>query len=88
MLDLSKMTYDELEALHSATFLAMQEIKDERRDELIQQVCDAMNDLHAEFPYVELPVSYRCVECGYDDDVNALYVFCHDRKLKPEDFVR
>ena len=86
--NLNELTYDELKALHEATLLEMNKIKDDYRRELIQNVCDAMNDLHAEFPSVELRMGAVCCECGYDDDYDVLYRFCGNSKMTIDDFTQ
>lgn len=67
MFDLSKMSFEELQELHAATGSVMDERKNRRCQELIQNVCDAMNALASEFPLVELCVNYHCSECDTDD---------------------
>ena len=57
-----------------------------RRDELIQAVCDAMNQLHKEFPTIELRMGYQCSECSMDDEVDMMEYFCGGKKMNPKDF--
>lgn len=76
MFDLSKMSFEELQELHAATGRAMDERKSRRCQELIQNVCDAMNALASEFPNVELCVNYHCLECGLDEDIDVMDYFC------------
>lgn len=76
MFDLSKMSFEELQELHDATGRVMDEHKNRRCQELIQNVCDAMNALASEFPLVELRVNYRCPECDIDDDLDVMDYFC------------
>ena len=86
MFDLSKMSLKELQQLHSTISMAMDERRKERRQELIQAVCDAMNALHKEFPLVELNIGYHCPECGYEEEEDAMYVLCSGRVMTPADF--
>ena len=72
MFDLSEMSFEELQELHAATGRAMDERKNRRCQELIQNVCDAMNALASEFPLVELRVNYHCSEC----DIDVMDYFC------------
>ena len=88
MFNLNKMSFEELQNLYTAVGMAMDERRDNRRQELIQNVCDAMNALASEFPNVELPVAYHCAGCSYEDEEDVLYVLCQGRQLTPDDFVR
>ena len=58
--------------------------KNNRRRELIETVCDAMNELHKEFPYVELCVPFYCSDCEYEDNFDVLGYFRGE--LKYNDF--
>ena len=84
--DLNKMSYEELQALAAATAMVIGERKDARRNELIQEVCKAMNNLYAEFPGVELTIYPRCSECGNDLEIDVLHWLCAGRNLLPQDF--
>ena len=90
MFDLSKMSFEELQQLHAATGMAMDERRDRRCQELIQNVCDAMNALASEFPAVELRVNYQCPECTMDDDLDVLDYFCEmgHQLITPDHFTR
>lgn len=88
MFDLSKMSFEELQELHAATGRAMDERKSRRCQELIQNVCDAMNALASEFPLVELRVNYHCSECDIDDDIDVMDYFCESgrQQITPNHF--
>lgn len=57
-----------------------------RRDELIQAVCDAMNQLYKEFPMVGLRMEYKCSECAIEDYVDMMEYFCGGKQMSPNDF--
>ena len=59
MINLNELSLKELQDLYMSVHTAIQERKNERCEELIQKVCDAMNTLQSEFPYVELSVPYH-----------------------------
>ena len=85
--DIERMSNAEISALISACQIEMNKRSKARRAELIQAVCDAMNTLHKEFPGVELPVGFRCSECGVDDDINVMDYFCSgDHLISSGDF--
>lgn len=86
MFDLSKMSYEELQKLHTATEMVLNERKDQRYHDLVQQVCDALNALSAEFPNAELNVHYQCGECGSEEEVDILYWLCAGCKVTPSNF--
>ena len=90
MFDLSKMSFEELQQLHAAVGMAMDERRDRRRQELIQKVCDAMNALASEFPTTELRVRYQCLECAMDDDIDVMEYFCESghQMITPAHFDR
>lgn len=82
MFDLSKMSFEELQQLHVEIDRAMDERKNRRRQELIQNVCDTMNVLASEFPSVGLRINYCCSECGLDYSLDVMDYFCKSgRKL-------
>ena len=83
---LSQFTEAELKDLMDCAERELKTRKAARRDELIQAVCDAMNNLYREFPDIELKVPYSCSECGIEDKVDAMYVLCSGREMKPGDF--
>jgi hypothetical protein len=84
--DIERMSSNEIKALISECKTELEKRSDARRNELIQAVCDAMNTLCREFPGIELNVPYSCPECGVEDEVDAMYVLCHGREMKPGDF--
>lgn len=57
-----------------------------RRHELINTVCEAMNALHKEFPYVELCVPFYCSDCEYEDKFNVLEHFRGELKYSDFDY--
>ena len=83
---LQNMSLEELKALSEAVTVELESRRSARRDELIKTVCDAMNTLYREFPGIELNVPYSCPECGVEDEVDAMYVLCSGREMKPGDF--
>ena len=83
---LQNMSLEELKSLSEAVAAELEARRSARRDELIKTVCDAMNTLYREFPGIELNVSYSCPECGIEDEVDAMYVLCSGREMKPGDF--
>ena len=84
--DIKTMSNDELKFLSETVAAELESRRSARRDELIKTVCDAMNTLYREFPGIELNVSYSCPECGIEDEVDAMYVLCSGREMKPGDF--
>lgn len=64
----------------------LEERKNQRRDELIKTICDAMNELYKEFPSTELNIERRCPDCGDEEDFDVLYSLCSGRTVKPSDF--
>lgn len=85
---------DAIEVLNSDTLKELKEkIEKElknrenvRRDELIKNVCDAMNALYEEFSHVELRVETKCGYCEAEDEIDVIDYFCGGRKLTPKDF--
>ena len=57
-----------------------------RRHELINTICEAMNTLHKEFPYVELCVPFYCSECEYEDRFDVLQHFRGELKYNDFDY--
>ena len=84
--DIKTMSNDELKFLSETVAAELESRRSARRDELIQTVCDAMNTLYREFPGIELNVPYSCPECGIEDEVDAMYVLCSGREMRPGDF--
>lgn len=84
--DIECLSSNELKALISECKTELEKRSDARRNELIQTVCDAMNTLCREFPGIELNIPYSCPECGIEDEVDAMYVLCCGREMKPGDF--
>jgi hypothetical protein len=80
------MSLKELKSLSEAVAVELESRRSARRDELIQAVCDAMNNLYQEFPGIELNIPCYCSECNTEDEVDVMYVLCSERKMKPGDF--
>ena len=60
--------------------------REERREELIQNFCNAFNALKTEFPLVSLILDVECEECCNIQEENILDYF--GKKLTPADFRR
>ena len=83
---LCQFTNEELKDLMSCVERELEVRRNSRREYLVQAVCDAMNTLYREFPGIELNVPYSCPECSIEDEVDAMYVLCSGREMKPGDF--
>ena len=83
--DLKSMSAESLNLLKENIEKELQARNNQRRDELIQQVCDAMNELYHKFPGTELNVNWEC-DCGYNDSCDVFYYFCSGRKMTKDDF--
>ena len=83
---LQNMSLEELKSLSEAVAVELESRRSARRDELIQNVCDAMNALYKEFPWTELNIPYHCAECGYEDDVDVMHALCSGHVMTPKDF--
>ena len=83
---LCQFTNEELKDLMSCVERELEVRRNSRREYLVQAVCDAMNNLYEEFPGIELNVPYSCPECGIEDEVDAMYILCNGREMKPRDF--
>ena len=92
-----KMASYEMDAIEVLSSDALKELKEKiekelksrenvRREELIKNVCDAMNALYAEFPSVELRAVGKCEYCEAEDDFDIIEYFCSGNKLSPKDF--
>ena len=92
MFDLDKMSFEELQQIHDAVNMEMKERKEHRYQELVQNVCDAMNALASEFPSTELCVDFLCHECGCDvyNDLDVMDYFCKrgHTHITPDCFTR
>lgn len=84
--DIERMSSNELKALFSECKTELEKRSNIRRNELIQAVCDAMNNLYQEFPNIELSIYYTCPECGIEGEIDIMDVLCRGREMKPEDF--
>lgn len=83
---LCQFTNEELKDLMNCVERELEVRRNSRREYLVQAVCDAMNNLYQEFPGIELNIPYSCPECYIEDEVDAMYVLCHGREMKPGDF--
>ena len=83
---LCQFTNEELKDLMNCVERELEVRRNSRREYLVQAVCDAMNNLYQEFPGIELNIPYSCHEYGIEDEVDAMYVLCSGREMKPEDF--
>lgn len=83
---LSEMSMESLTTFAADIDAEIKRRKHARRDELIRNICDAVNALVKEFPSVELNIPFYCPECDIEDEVNALDYLCGGRKMVEEDF--
>ena len=86
MFDFDVLTTEELEAAFVKINGIIQARKDSRRYELIEKVCDAMNELHKEFPGVSLNFSSSCPHCQEEEDYDLLDYYCNGRPMSKNDF--
>ena len=63
---------EDFEALFNRMNAEKERRKKNRRHELIEAVCESMNALHKEFPYIELCVPFYCSGCEHGDDFDVL----------------
>jgi CRISPR/Cas system-associated protein Cas5 (RAMP superfamily) len=84
--DIERMSTNELNALVSELKIELEKRSKARRNELIQAVCDAMNNLYQEFPNIELSICYTCPECGIEGEIDIMDVLCSGREMKSGDF--
>lgn len=80
MAHLKSMTKQELMTLIDAAYGELQSRSDKRYDELVQAVCDAMNNLRVEFPYTQLWIE--------DDDAGEIDVLDRVKFFEPNNFTR
>ena len=66
---------EELEELINKIHAERKRRDKNRRHELINTICEAMNALHKEFPYVELCVPFYCTDCAREEDFDVLEHF-------------
>lgn len=85
--DIERMSTNELSALVSECKIELEKRSKARRNELIQAVCDAMNNLYQEFPNIELSIYYTCPECGIGGEIDIMDALCSGREMKPGDFI-
>lgn len=58
MIDIKKLSFDELQELSAAINKEIVNRREERFSELARHAANALNELKEEFPYVELNVSF------------------------------
>lgn len=80
------MSNEELDELISKFNAEKERRKKNRRHELINTICKAMNELYEEFPYVELCVPFYCSDCEYEDRLNILEYFRGELKYDNFDY--
>ena len=83
---LCQFTNEELKDLMNCVERELEVRRNSRREYLVQAVCDAMNNLYQEFPGIELNIPYYCPDCYNEDEIDAMYVLCNGREMKPGDF--
>lgn len=80
------MNEEDFEELFNRMTAEKERRKKNRRHELIEAVCESMNALHKEFPYVELCVPFYCSECEYEDKFDVLEHFRGELKYSDFDY--
>ena len=80
------MNEEDFEELFNRMTAEKERRKKNRRHELIEAVCESMNALHKEFPYVELCVPFYCSSCEYEDSFNVLEHFRGELKYSDFDY--
>lgn len=85
-MDFKHMSTEQLKAIIEGANAEVKRRKDARCDKLIQRVCDAMNELHKEFPYVQLTLDHDCPECGSNICGDVISYFCGMRPMDIHDF--
>ena len=88
MNDLKEMTTEELDKMFEAISAELKARENTRRDELIKNVCDAVNKLMTAFPNVRLLTEIECEDCYSLQPLDVLDCFnCGCEKgLTPRDF--
>ena len=84
--NIKHMNDEDLEELFNRLTAEKEQRKKNRRHELIEAVCEAMNALHKEFPYVELCVPFYCSECECEDKFDVLEHFRGELKYNDFDY--
>lgn len=85
-MEIKNMSMEELVAMKEAINNEIKSRDNARRDELIQIICDAMNELLEVAPSTELNVSLECDDCCREYNIDVLYELCHGRDMNPKDF--
>lgn len=69
-----------LEAYIEAIQKELKARSEERKDKLIEDICESINTLINEFPFVKLCLPHRCEECG-DRRVIDIFEILHNYDL-------
>lgn len=75
MSSMEALSNEELDEMINKFNAEKERRKKNRRHELINTICEAMNALHKEFPYVELCVPFYCSDCEREEDFDVLVHF-------------
>lgn len=75
MSSMEALSNEELDEMINKFNAEKERRKKNRRHELINTICEAMNSLHKEFPYVELCVPFYCSDCEREEDFDVLVHF-------------
>ena len=70
MVDVKSMSLAELDELQRVIHLEKENRKEKRLVELCDIVCDALNTLKKEYPFVEFNQEIECPDCDCYIDVN------------------
>lgn len=75
MSSMEALSNEELDEMINKFNTEKERRKKNRCHELINTICEAMNALHKEFPYVELCVPFYCSDCEREEDFDVLVHF-------------
>ena len=75
MSSMEALSNEELDEMISKFNAEKERRKKNRRHELINTICEAMNALYKEFSYVELCVPFYCSDCEREEDFDVLAHF-------------
>ena len=84
--EIKSMTTLDIQYLIAECNQILEERKSHRRGELIETICNAMNELYKDFPSTGLNIERRCPDCGEEEDFDVIYHLCSGRTMKPSDF--
>lgn len=87
MLDITTMENEDLQSLKTAIDEEIRNRKDAETRRLIQNFCDAFNELASNI-IAELWVEVNCEECDWEDEIDVIDYFSDNgkRKLTIDDF--